>query len=290
MKIKKDQTPASQGFLNEELETLYQKDPEKNDTDSGVTVDLSSESAIDRKQDYRSLMDRMGHAKTKDPGLRREKAFAKFLLYFVPGLLILSFALFVWPTFYQYSTLEQGGRSYLVKTNRLIGSKSYLYGGKWLNNPLPATMQALRIPDPLSITVPEEKTSPPQNNSAAAKPEKSEPEALPQPKVKDSASVSAATQPPRREAKSKGQSGKQKPYAVQIGAFQNEDEMNAFISEQNKPRALHWAKVKIGNQVWYRVFIGRFENQAAAKKYLQKSKMKARYPGSFVQKIVNSEW
>ncbi len=93
----------------------------------------------------------------------------------------------------------------------------------------------------------------------------------------------AISRPERKESRPG-----QKPYAVQIRAFQNEKELNVFLREKDvkKRRDIHWSKTRIKDQVWYRVFLGRFPDQDAARKYMQKNKIDSRYPGSFVQKII----
>ena len=111
------------------------------------------------KNEENFLLQMIGRSKKTQPRKGGENAVAKFFLFFLPAVLIIFFILFVWPTMYQYSTLKQGNRIYLVRANRLTDSKSYFYGGKWLNAPLPAA-QPLRLPDPLSVTSPNDKPLP----------------------------------------------------------------------------------------------------------------------------------
>ncbi len=137
-----------QGNLLNELETMYKKVSEEKPGDPGILKD--SPPGNDFQTEPAQLLspaDRSSRSKKGSANL------AKFFLYSVPIVLIAAFALFIWPTPYQYGALKQGGRIYLVKTNRLTNFKSYFYGGKWMNSPLPDA-SGLRLPDPLSVTSP----------------------------------------------------------------------------------------------------------------------------------------
>lgn len=90
--------------------------------------------------------------------------------------------------------------------------------------------------------------------------------------------------PPAAKKSVKQALSKRKPYAVQVGAFRSRDDLNAFLQDHKGRSDMHWGKVRIKDQVWYRAFVGHFADREAAKRYMKKKKMENTYPGCFVQK------
>ena len=333
-----DQASTDQGFLNEELETLYKKVAEEK------LVDVEIDGPVPQDEQgtaFRQTLQDSGSDRPSDS--RNGSSIAGWVLIALPLVLIVAFALFIWPTPYEYGDLKQGDKIYQVKTNRFTNAKTFYYNGKWMDAPL-ADTRKLRLPDPLSIQSPgdtplklserpapagenkppDEKPAPPPTPSKeAAQPvpakapvqPPSPPPVSAQLPAQPPSSQPAAAQPPaaqkpssepvsrvvqkepdarvaRPSAEPKTKSKELRPgrkaYAIQIQAFQDEKELKTFLKEPGlkKRQDIHWAKVQVNDQVWYRVFLGRFPNDAAARNYLRKKKIDTLYPGSFVQKIM----
>jgi cell division septation protein DedD len=105
-------------------------------------------------------------------------------------------------------------------------------------------------------------------------------------RTKSLSSLDVAVQPPvsAKKKSAKQALSKSKPYTIQVGAFRSEDDLNAFMQEHKRRSDMHWARARVKDQIWYRAFIGRFADQAAARQYMKKKKIDAAYPGCFVQK------
>ena len=311
-KNKKDEEVSDQAFLSDEIEDIFTRSdgtpPAEGEGSGGLLPDDE-------------LTDQVAAGKKRLAGRRSESTIAKSLLFALPLSLVLLFALFVWPTLYEYSSSKQDTRIYLVKTNRLTDTKSFFYGGKWLDKPLPGPAP-LRLPDPLSITSPGDQPPPPLEKPVdkapapvtakppaetkavtqvpATVPEKKIPQPKPAPaKVEKNPVAPAAadlkkeTTPPAAveesekpvaKTKHKAKPAAAKPYAIQIGAFPTKDEMTIFLEDQGNRTGTYWVKVRVGNQLWYRVFIGHFTDQDEARAWMKKKKIDKRYPGCFVQK------
>ena len=78
-----------------------------------------------------------------------------------------------------------------------------------------------------------------------------------------------------------------KRFAVQTGAFSNAEEARNLLATLRKAGLNgHVVAVPLGDRgVWHRVLIGRFATHSEASNFMQKQKLKDRYPGSFIQKL-----
>ncbi len=215
---KKEQDPHEQTYLSDEIEDIFTK----SDSTSLPPAEMSSELFSESR-----LASDMGLGKNISRG-HSENTIAKYLLFALPVTLALLFALFVWPGIYQFSSMKQGSRDYLVKTNRLTGSHSYFYGGKWLDKPIADA--PLRLPDPLSVISHND-----QPVTATIKPEK---ERTPE-RVPDKAPPIASPQAKQPAAAAK--TLKDVPPAATASVKENKQPVTVV---PEKPTAVHQSTVK----------------------------------------------
>jgi cell division septation protein DedD len=287
-KNKKDQFQEGQGFLTDELENLYQSPPEQKGSDPDIDEIRMGDPETHRVSEGENVVSKKRFLKTN--GILNNIA-QKSFLFIIPLALIAGFALFIWPAPFQYAPFKKGERIYIVKTNRLTGSKSYYHEGRWLSAPLP-DLPALRIPDPLSIKSPGDeplqiREKPIQATVNTEKNIIPEQPKIPEAKVEGPAPVEKIKSytEPKETSEKKERASRKKPYAIQIGAFRNADDMNAFLRKVKASPNPHHSKTKIKNLTWHRVYLGRFANKAEAIKFIQKKKLNLLYPGCFVRKI-----
>ena len=104
------------------------------------------------------IRDRMSSPAQEKAGktFRRLRNISGFIfLILILGL----FALFLWPTIYDYNALNWEGKVYPLRINRLTGESSYFDGSAWLRTPL---TKAVEEPvggdpnDPSAVVVPPE--------------------------------------------------------------------------------------------------------------------------------------
>ncbi len=220
------------------------------------------EETVDRPEDIhleiQASPDSFPGDKRQDPSPRK----ARVLI--VACLAAVLFAVFVWPTPYDHDSVNWGGRTYPVKTNRLTGKASYFDGETW--NPM--ARLSLESLSGLSGT-PETPIAKTSDTAPAA--------------LKDGmpAREAPSAQPPKALS-----TVEQKPYAIQIRALRDGEKAAALVNDlQKKGIPVRLIPVMIKDQgLWYRILMGQFDTKEEALRYLVNKKVAADYPGSFIQK------
>lgn len=181
----------------------------------------------------------------------------------VVGLAALLFALFVWPTPYDRDSVNWGGRTYPVRTNRLTGKASYFNGEKW--NPMSRISTESLSGLSAAPETPAVKTF----------------DAVPPP-LRDGRPAKGIPSAEPLTAAAMGE----KPYAIQIGALRDGEKAAVLVNDLRKKGVpVRLLPVMIKDQgLWYRILMGNFDTKEEALQYLENKKVSAAYPGSFVQK------
>ena len=185
------------------------------------------------------------------------------------AFLVLSLAIFFWPTFYQYETIPSRSQTYQVRTNRITGTMTYFDGEKWNLLPIPA---AQSVPAPVPPAAPSTPSAHPP---------------LP---------VTAATEPieeskaPRKEEAAPGMETRQTPpttgYAIQIAAMSNRNAAEEIAEKQRKSGPQVYTVIVKGKdqRVLYKVYLGIFPNKAEAVRFMEERKIRDIFPDCFIQK------
>jgi len=234
-----------------ELESIYQRVSEEaiSSADDPVpAVSVGSRQVPDKK--------RGDSAAAGKPG----KARARIFRFLIPAAVFAAVLIlwFVWPTPYNYRSIKDGSRIYLVKENRITGSMKYFHAGRWMDRPLPSSIE----------TVP---AAPEIREEPAARRTVEEPVAAAGGKI-----------PPVKEEDVR----RDGPYFVQLKAFRERKELDSFLAANGAGiPALHWKRVEIpGKGTWYRIFSGSFTSADEAAAYLRSKELDRKFPGAFVQK------
>ena len=79
---------------------------------------------------------------------------------------------------------------------------------------------------------------------------------------------------------------KEKRYSIQIKAFRDEREAQAFVDDLKKREPeIHIETVLLeGSGVWHRILLGSFKTENEALNHFMVKKAKDLYPGSFIKK------
>lgn len=244
--------------LEQELEDLYRK---------VANTDSPGDSSYPLKQlkTETAAPERPGlPQQTSDcPIPRKEGSTRRFLLMaigaFFPLSLLCLVAIFVWPTIYNYESINFGEKVYPIRTNKLTGETLYFNGTEWSTPPVAKAIKkpsAGNLNDPSAIVPPE--TSP----------------------IKDQPEESTAA-PASLITHDKGK------YVIQIKAFpeKRKKDADAFMEDVKKRipdiqmKTTHIA----GHGVWYRIWVGNFTSMKEASNNMNKLKLSESYPGSFIR-------
>ncbi|HPL64399.1 MAG TPA: SPOR domain-containing protein [Syntrophales bacterium] len=255
------ETEKQEQSLFGELESIYERVAEE-----GVG---SADDPVPADRGRRPGKRRSGIAAAEDAGKMKAWVARLWIPAAVFAAVLSLFAWFIWPTPYDYKSIKDGSRIYLVKTNRITGSMKYFHAGRWMDRPLPASKE------PAAIRTAERRDEP----SAGAAPERAE-----EASVRRAIEKLAAPAPVKPTPK-KAESRRDGPYFVQVKAFRDKKEMDGFLAANTGIPDLHWKKVQIpGKGTWFRVFSGSFAGADEAAAHLRKTEMDKQFPGSFVQK------
>jgi cell division septation protein DedD len=221
--------------------------------------------------------------------------------HLIPGLLavvfvclsVLLYGAFFWPTLYDVASISAGNKIYPIRINRITGSVVYFDGEQWRKAPLPASaapLPAMSVPVP-AAPAPAATTS----VTETSVPAKAAPVAAAPPAVRLGVLPEKQALPDRRPASFALRKKQAAPpgtatdgrFAVQIKAFANPDDARKLVDALKKTGLdAYSVTAPIGGRgVWSRVLIGRFEDPKEALKFMQKKKLKDRYPDSFIQKL-----
>jgi cell division septation protein DedD len=211
---------------------------------------------------------------------------------------ILLYAAFFWPTLYDVSSITSGDKIYPVRINRITGNVVYFDGEQWRPTPVtpwtvpvpaaprPATVAPAVEPAPVpAVSVTVRATPAPAAPVAAAPRPGFTPEKQPASPDRRLASSPSPDSPVQRKEKTRPVGNKR--FAVQAGAFSNAEEARNLLATLRKAGMNgHVVAVPLGDRgVRHRVLIGRFATHSEASNFMQKQKLKDRYPGSFIQKL-----
>ena len=225
------------------------------------------------------------------------------------ALVVVVLAGLFWPTLYHalyhYDTIQSGNRTYQVRTNRITGGMTYLDGGKWNNPPIPvakpSTPPALPAPpppaqppeqlakEPIPVAKPSAAPALPAPPPPAQPPALSEKEPIPTPTTKpgpaEEPEVAIKKEAPSEKQAS--QPAKTKGYAIQVSAMRDLNLAREFVEIQKKSgQPVYLAKIRAKDrEMWYRIYIGHFADEAEAARYMKQKKIKEFFPECFVQKL-----
>ncbi len=197
------------------------------------------------------------------PTLRKEEGKRRFPLMAIGAFFSLSLlclvVIFVWPTIYNYESINLGEKVYPIRTNKLTGETLYFNGTEWSTPPV-----AKAIKKPFAGNI---------NNQSAIIPPETSP-------IKTQPEESTAA-PASLKTHDKGK------YVIQIKAFpeKRKKDADAFMEDVKKRfpdiqmKTTHIA----GHGAWYRIWVGNFTSTKEASNNMNKLKLSESYPGSFIR-------
>ncbi len=210
---------------------------------------------------------------------------------------VLLYGAFFWPTLYDLTLINTGGKMYPIRINRITRNVVYFDGERWRNAPVPASEPHVPVtPAPVAAAPAPEASVPAPAVPVTAAPLVAQTTTLPQkealpdrgqaptpdtPQVQTQASSAHQVKqtPPRGAAKDR-------LFAIQIKSFDNPAEARKLVEDLRKTgMETDSVAAPVGARgIWNRVLIGRFKDPKEALKFMQEHKIKDAYPDSFVQK------
>ena len=202
-------------------------------------------------------------------------------------LCVMLYAVFFWPTLYEVATIKAGNNSYPVRINRITGNVIYFDGEQWRETPIPAPALQVSQAPPASPELPvktsegteSSKRTLSQEQGAVQTPQRSRDQAY-------SAGLPSKDIKKKESTDSVSISAKEKPFAIQVKAFNNWPEAQTALAAIKKTGVdAHYVTVPLGDRgTWYRILIGRFKDPVEAMQFMKKKRMEDFYEGCFIQK------
>jgi cell division septation protein DedD len=222
---------------------------------------------------------------------------------------------------YEFDSIQSGEKRYPLRIHRLTGEVNYFDGQSWKKPPIPGMVSAKAIsPEEKSASVQIKPTLdepkltsslPPQKEDGEGSPtissappvspdlsnaekESPVPSAIP-PKETQAVKAKDGEKPEKGEriAEEPAPPKKMEPppkkdfFAVKIMALRDPQKAQEFMDSQKKKGFdIHSRTITIKDRgIWQRIFLGHFESQEEAKRFLDEKKIRQSYPGSVIMKL-----